>query len=319
MRFFFTVFIILGLLFSCSDKNQYKIDVSKVNVDFSVERYDVDFYNSTKATLPNVKKKYPYLFPDLFTDSLSLAKINSTQEQELFAETQKIYQDFSTYENQFKNLFKHIKYYNPRFKAPDVITILSNITYEDRVIYADSLLLVSLDVYLGKNHPFYNDFPKYIKENTTKEHLIVDVANAIIDKQIYTSTKRRLIDKMIYEGKKMYLLDAYLPSVSAKEKIGYSPEKLDWAVANEQEIWSFFIEKNLLFSSDTQLSKRFLDNAPFSKFYTAEDNATPGKIGVWLGWQIVNSYMQFNDVSLQKLIETDEDIIFKKSKYKPKK
>jgi gliding motility-associated lipoprotein GldB len=319
MRFFFTVFIILGLLFSCSDKNQYKIDVSKVNVDFSVERYDVDFYNATKATLSNVKKKYPYLFPDLFTDSLSLAKINSTQEQELFAETQKIYQDFSTYENQFKNLFKHIKYYNPRFKAPDVITILSNITYEDRVIYADSLLLVSLDVYLGKNHPFYNDFPKYIKENTTKEHLIVDVANAIIDKQIYTSTKRRLIDKMIYEGKKMYLLDAYLPSVSAKEKIGYSPEKLDWAVANEQEIWSFFIEKNLLFSSDTQLSKRFLDNAPFSKFYTAEDNATPGKIGVWLGWQIVNSYMQFNDVSLQKLIETDEDIIFKKSKYKPKK
>ena len=62
----------------------------------------------------------------------------------------------------------------------------------------DSLLLVSLDVYLGKQHRFYADYPKYIKENNTKDHLIVDIANAIINHQVYPSNKRRFIDKMIF-------------------------------------------------------------------------------------------------------------------------
>ncbi|WP_397445543.1 gliding motility lipoprotein GldB [Polaribacter sp. R77954] len=319
MRFFFAVLMVLCLFFSCIDKKYSQIDVSKIKVDFSIKRYDVDFYNANQKTLPSVKEKYPYLFPKQFTDSLSLLKINNNEEQELFAETQKIFNDFSEEEHQFKSLFKHVKFYNPNFTVPQVVTILSNIDYESRVIYADSLLLVSLDVYLGKNHPFYADYPKYIKENNTKEHLIVDVAEAIINQQTPPLHKRRFIDKMIYEGKKMYLLDRYLPALSDQEKIGYTSEKYNWAVANEEQVWMYFIDKKILFTTDTKLNKRFIENAPFSKFYMAEDNLSPGRIGVWLGWQIVRAYMQHNDVSLQELLKTDEDIIFNKSKYKPKK
>mgnify|MGYP001025905986 CR=1 FL=1 len=319
MRFFFTVLMVLCLFFSCSDKKQYEIDVSKINVDFSVKRYDQDFYTATPETLLNVKEKYPYLFPKSFTDSLSLAKINDEQEQELFAETQKIYRDFSKQEARISSLFKHIKYYNPKFYAPDIITMLSNIDYESRVIYADSLLLISLDVYLGEKHSFYADYPKYIKENNTSEHLVVDIAEAIVDTQVESLNKRRFIDKMIYEGKKMYVLDLYLPNVLDQEKIGYSLDKFNWAVANEQQIWMYFIDRILLFSTDTKLNKRFIDNAPFSKFYMEQDNLSPGRIGVWVGWQIVRSYMQHNDVSLQELLKIDEDEIFNKSKYKPKK
>lgn len=319
MRFFFTVLMVLCLFFSCSDKKHQQIDVSKVKVNFSVKRYDVDFYNANKETLPKVKGKYPYLFPDQFTDSLSLARINDKEEQELFAETQKIYQDFTTQENQINSLFKHIKYYNSKFSPPNVVTMLSNIDYESRVIYADSLLLISLDVYLGKNHPFYSDYPKYIKQNNTQEYLIVDVAKAFVDYQMAPSTKRRFIDKIIYQGKKMYLLDRYLPEVSDQQKIGFNLDKLHWATANEEQIWVYFIDKKLLFSTDTKLNKRFIDNAPFSKFYMEQDNLSPGRIGVWLGWQIVRSFMKHNDVSLQELLKMDEDKIFKKSKYKPKK
>ncbi len=66
MRFFFAFLMVLLLFFSCSDKNENKVDVSMINVDFSVKRYDVDFYNATKETLPKVKEKYPYLFPEVF-------------------------------------------------------------------------------------------------------------------------------------------------------------------------------------------------------------------------------------------------------------
>jgi gliding motility-associated lipoprotein GldB len=319
MRFPFAVFIVFCLLFSCSDKNKPKIDVSNINIDFSINRYDVDFYNANKQTLPTVKLKYPYLFPEVFTDSLAFVKIKDAEEQELFAETQKIYQDFSTEEQQLTSLFKHVKYYNLKFKAPDVITMLSNIDYESRVIYADSLLLISLDVYLGKNHPFYGDYPEYIKENNTKEHIIVDVANAIIDKQLYANANRNFISKIIFEGKKMYLLDAYLPEVSERQKIGYSADKLNWAKANEEEVWMYFIDRKILFSTDTKLNQRFIEIAPFSKFYMQQDDLSPGRIGVWMGWQIVNSFMKHNDVSLQELLKLDEEEIFKKSKYKPKK
>lgn len=319
MRFFFGGLIVLLCFFSCSDKKQEQIDVSKIEVEFAIKRYDMDFYTATKETLPKVKLKYPYLFPKEFTDSLSLAKINDEQEQELFKETQKLYKDFSSIDEQLNSLFKHIKYYNPQFKSPNVVTMLTDIDYESRVIYADSLLLISLDVYLGENHPFYGDYPKYIKENLNNEHLIVDGANAFIDVQVPPTNKRRFIDKMIYEGKKMYVLNSYLPTVSEKEKSGFSDDKLNWAKSNEEQVWKHFIDKKLLFSTDTKLNKRFLENAPFSKFYMEQDNLSPGKIGVWMGWQIVNSFMQNNDVSLQELLKMDEEIIFKKSKYKPKK
>ena len=81
----------------------------------------------------------------------------------------------------------------------------------------------------------------------------------------------------------------------------------------------YFIERKLLFSTETKLQKRFLENAPFSKFYLEDDRQSPGRIGVWLGWQIVKSFMQNNDVSLQKLLTIDSEDLFKKSSYKPKK
>ena len=43
----------------------------------------------------------------------------------------------------------------------------------------------------------------------------------------------------------------------------------------------------------------------FLNFIQAQDNQSPGKIGGYIGWQIVRSFMKQNDVSLQKLITID--------------
>lgn len=311
------LFVCLFLfLIGCKTENKTKIDVSHIDADVTVARFDVDFYNSSKETLSQTKKKYPMLFPH-DVDSVWVNKINNKDEQELFAETQKLYKDFSRQEKQLENLFQHVQYYNEKFQIPTVITMLTNM--DNRVVYADKYLFVSLDNYLGRNHEFYAGHPKYIRQNNTKEHLIVDVANTIIDQQVPPNPNRRFIDKMIYEGKKMYLLDAYLPDISDQEKIGYTPEKFDWAVNSEENIWRYFIDRDLLYSTDNKLNKRFLDVAGFSKFYLSEDNKSPGQIGVFIGWQIVRSYMQNNDVSLRQLMKATEEEIFTKSKYKPKR
>lgn len=318
MRFFLLI-LFCSLIISCKNDNPNAVDVSNITVDISIDRLDIDFYTTTPKTLPQTKEKYPLLFPKATPDSIWLARIQNKDERELFNETQKVFKTLDNEEIQLRSLFKHVTYYNPKFKVPKVITLLTNIDYDNRVIYADSLMLISLDAYLGAKHPFYNDYPKYIRQNNHKKHLIVDVANSIIEKQFQPTTNRTFLGKIIHEGKKLYLADLYLPKVANYEKIGYTQEKMNWAIHNEQEIWKYFIEQKLLYSTDTKLNGRFIDIAPFSKFYLAHDNDSPGRLGVWIGWQIVRAYMQNNDVSLQELLKLDAEHIFKNSKYKPKK
>ncbi len=319
MRNYFQFLWVLLFFISCQKETQNNIDISNIEANFKVFRFEQDFYTNKGKNLVELKENFPLLFPDETPDSIWIAKINNPDEQELFQETQKKYNSLLHIEEELSNLFKHIKYYNPSFLAPDVITILSNIDYTYRTIYTDNLLFISLDVYLGGDHPFYSDYPSYIRKNNTDERIVVDVASNIINSTISFSNNRSFLAKMIHEGKKMYLLDLYLPSKSDPIKIGYSKDKFDWATINEEQVWRYFIENDLLYSTDTQLNKRFIENAPFSKFYLSEDTKSPGRIGQWIGWQIVRSYMVNNDVSLQDLLSMNEEEIFKNSKYKPRK
>ncbi|WKD85022.1 hypothetical protein KCTC32516_00360 [Polaribacter huanghezhanensis] len=318
MRKYFFIFSLFTILFSCDNKQENQIDVSAIEVNFSINRFDIDFYTTKVDSLFKTKAKYPFFFSKNEPDSIWIKKIKNTDEQQLFAETQKIYADIDFLKNDLMQLFKHIKYYNPDFNAPKVITLLSNIDYQNKVLYTGDYLLISLDVYLGKNHKFYSDYPSYIKQNFEKINIVIDVAKAIIPKQNNTND-RTFISKMITEGKKLYLLDTYLPNVKEYQKIGYSKEKYNWAIENEEQVWKYFIENKYLFSTDTKLNKRFLELAPFSKFYRSEDALSPGRIGAWIGWQIVKSYMLHNDVSLQQLFKTPSEEVYKNSKYKPKK
>ena len=313
------IILLLFTMISCSTKQENLIDVSNINIDFSIDRFDVDFYTTTENTLNQTKEKYPFFFSTNEPDSVWVNKINNKDEKELFSETQKIYNDISFLYDELAQLFKHIKYYNPKFKSPKVITLLSNIDYQNRIVYTKDYLLISLDVYLGSAHKFYADYPNYIKQNFNKNHLIVDVANAIIVNEVKSSKNRTFVGKMVKEGLKLYLLDLFTPKANDANKIGFTKEKYTWAEDNEEQVWKYFIENKLLFSTDTKLNKRFIDLAPFSKFYRAEDNLSPGSIGAWIGWQIVRSYMKHNDVSLQKLLESSTEEIYKNSKYKPKR
>jgi hypothetical protein len=152
-----------------------------------------------------------------------------------------------------------------------------------------------------------------------KSQLVVDVAKAIADKYYRPKRERLFLNNCIIQGKKKYMLDEFLPMVSDERKMGYTKDQLDWAKANELPIWTYFMEKDLLFSSNSSLYKRFIADAPFSKFYLNIDNESPGRIGSWIGWQIVRSYMKNNNVTLQQLLQTKAEEIFKKSKYKPHK
>jgi len=311
--------LVLLVSFSCKKEIKSNIDVSTIEINVEVDRFEQKFYNTTAASLLELKNKYPYLFPAHNSDSIWLQKINDEDEIELFKISQKVFGDFTKETLEIEDLFKHIKYYHKDFKEPKIITLITDLDYESKVIYSDSLLFVSLDMYLGKEQPIYLDFPAYISQNFDKSQLVVDIANEISKKYFISSRKRQFLDIIVDQGKRMFLIESYLPEYSKSSLMGYSPKEFDWAAANESQIWKFFIENELLYSSDPNLRTRFIDKAPFSKFFIDIDKESPGSIGVWLGWQIVTSYMNNNNVTLQQLLQLNADEIFKNSKYKPKK
>lgn len=310
--------IVLFLSVSCKKEIAKKVDVSKIKVMVSVNRFEQKFYEADETTLPALKNEFPYLFP-VQNDSVWLNKMKDEEERELYTKSQVVFDDFENEKAKIEDLFKHVKYYHPNFEAPKIITLITNLDYQNKIVYADSLLFVSLDMYLGKDSEVYQDFPVYLSQNFDKSQLVVDMASAISDRYFTAAKSRQFLDMVIGAGKKMYMVDSYLSSVSDHQKIGYSETEYAWAMANEAQIWKYFIENKVLYSTDSKLVERFMAVAPFSKFYIDIDKDSPGRIGVWLGWQIVRAYMNNNEVTLQQLLQTDAEEIFKKSKYKPKK
>jgi hypothetical protein len=190
--------------------------------------------------------------------------------------------------------------------------------YNNKVIYADSLLIISLELYLGKGHKFYQ-FPNYLKQNFEEKQIIPDVVSSFSLNKIAPITDKTLLSQMIYFGKQLYLKDLLIPDYSDADKMGYTPEQLKWCEENESYMWRYFLEREMLYSNDSKLGNRFVNPAPFSKFYLEIDNESPGRVGAWMGWQIVRSYAKNNDVPIEELLKMNAKEIFEKSKYKPKK
>ena len=124
---------------------------------------------------------------------------------------------------------------------------------------------------------------------------------------------------MVYFGKLLYFKDIIIPFKTDAEKIGYSEDQIKWAEANESQIWSYFIEKELLYSTDNKLPSRFIADAPFSKFYLELDNESPGRLGQYIGWQIVKAYANSTGIDVMTIMQKETEEIFRKSKFKPKK
>ena len=221
----FSLLLLLSVL-GCSKKENNKIDVSNIKVDVLVDRFDQKFYTMSPEGLSDLKNEFPFLFPEPNPDSVWINKMQNKDEQDLFAESQKLYANFSNEKEQLNSLFKHIKYYYPEFKEPKIITVLTNVDYEHNVILADDLLFISLDIFLGKKNEIYDSFPSYVKQNYTKEHLIVAVAEPFAKQLIPPLSDKSLVARIIQEGKKLAMMQAFLPNVDEAEILGYTTEKL---------------------------------------------------------------------------------------------
>lgn len=319
MKNSFYLLVCLLFLGACQKENNVKNDILNIPVEAKIIRFDQEFMQATPQNFGLLKQKYPYLLSANVADSVWLKKKNDSLFGELFKETQSKFKDASALQNELTLLFKHIKYYFPNEKPGKVITVLSEVDIMNRAIYADSLAIISLDTYLGKNHKFYVDFDSYTLGDFEPNRIAVDLAENFALQKVAPPQERTFISQMVYWGKIMYVKEMLLPETSDALNMNYTEKQLQWMQANEAQVWKFFVESKYLYDNDVKLNARFIQRAPFSKFYLELDRESPGSVGVYIGWQIVRAYMKNNNVTLQELALKDAKTIFDESKYKPKK
>ena len=318
-NFYLITLFYIFLFIQCKKNNNKEEEINSIPINISFERFDEKFYNTDSFKLNDLKKRYFYLFPKKFDDSVWINRRKDSLQLILKKAIEKKFKNFAFIENDVNLLFKHIKYYFPKIKIPKIVTLINNVDYQSKIIFLDTLVLISLDTYLGKNHEIYNGIPNYIKHDMDVSFLSSHIADKFLNSKINYPKERTFLAQIIYYGKKLYLKEKLLPHKNDTITIGYSKQDLTWAQENELYIWKYFIENELLYNTDSNLIRRFIDPSPFSKFYLEIDNQSPGRIGRWIGWQIVRSFMKKNpEVKIEDLIFKSSQELFINSGYKPK-
>ena len=312
--------LISGCFFlQCKKNDAVEIVDIKKSVDLNIERFDKLYASATVKTLPDLKNQYPFLFPKQFPDSIWYAKLSDPIFKELNVEVAKQFPDNKKFEDGLEMMVSRIKHYFPEEKNPRVITLVNEVLIDKKAFYTEDLILISLDTYLGKNHKFYEPFAEYQKANLEPHQILPDLVTNFAFRKIVPSQDKTLISEMIYFGKLHYLKDLLIPETPNNQKIGYTELQEKFCIENESQMWSYLVNEKLLYDNNIKNYQRFIEDGPFTKFYLDIDRESPGRVGQWLGWQIVKSYMENNDVTLDQLLKTEPTVIFNKSGYKPKK
>ncbi len=331
------VAVIFILISSCeSDKVKKIPDVSNIEIQLEVVRFEQILQqldtNDIQTALAKLEQQYPEFSKVYFGNVLNIRKEWMPEDKYLdavrgfltfpsvrdLADTLDIvFQDFSTFQNQFNQAFRFYKYYFPHREVPTIYTYLSE--YTIGAFVADpNILGIGLDFYLGEDYRQYDPayFPQYIRRTMDKKHLVFRAIEALTNDLVGDPPGDRLIDLMIYNGKVHYIVDQLLPYTPDSIKLGYTGAQVKWVDENEPAIWAHFIAEDLLYSTEYKNIRKLVDHSPHSPGMPQE---APGRTANWMGWQIVKAYMERRpNASLTDLIEEeDAQKILEVSKYKP--
>lgn len=219
-----------------------------------------------------------------------------------------------------RKVLGHSAFHFPKQTPTRTFTYISPLDFDYPLFLSDSLVFIALDQYLGPSSSFYAGQPSYLMRGRSMEFMSLDLAEALAQRSLSTlpSQGSDLLSAMLYEGKVLYLTHLLSPEREPHEVLRYTKEEWAFCAANEASIWAYLIEQGALFSSDADWKRRLLLPAPFSKFRLPIDTQTPGRIGRWIGWQIIEKRMRQGDLDVNDLIlYRDAKDLLRTSKYKP--
>jgi len=295
-------------------------------VALDIHRLEQEFFAAkTAEELRVLLEKYPEVADKVMeldtypnADSLAQELYRANQDsafQALNAAVDKEFADIADIKVELEQAFAYMKSYYPNFKAPKVYTYVSGFGID--LLVEENMLVIGLDYFLPSDHAFQPDLPKYIADRYQRKYLVPMIVLAISSRYNEIDPKdNTLLAEMIYYGKAYHFVKSILPCTSDQYLIGYTPEQIQACWDNEDVIWTHFIENELLFETNPFEIRKYIGEAPSTDAISMD---APGRIGRWIGWNIVEEYAVQQDLSLPELMrESDAKKLFKDSGYRPR-
>ena len=316
-------------LFACrSGNNRLEVDVSGVEIEpikiksYGQALFEMDTSN-IKAELKRLQPEFPIFLEADLNNPQNIERIRNFVEDTLlirvYHDSRLVYPAIKPLERSIENAFKHYAYYYPNDVIPQVFTYISGFDYEHRIQLYQSNIIIAFDMYLGEDYPDYKQLgiPLYILRKFQPDYIVRDIMNEFAkQKTDYRKAGNKLLEQMLYDGKLLWFINAMIPDIKEQVLFDYSTEQLEWIHQNEQLVWAFLIENELLYKSDPEVSQKFINESPFTSYFGKE---SPPRLGWWIGYQIINQYMiNKPNVSLEAMLQNNyATALLKESKYKP--
>ncbi len=325
--------LLLMFLSGCSSARD-DVDIDGIDLSIEIFRLDRDLFkidiDSIDQQLPVLEDKYGDFFEIYNHLIINIGTPRSPAYEQslrrfltdfdiyrLHNEVETVFPDLSDIENEIEKAFKRFVHYFPGYPVPQIYTFISG--FNQSVVAAENMLGIGLDKYLGRDHIFYSELQLALFRRSVMypEKIPSDclIGWAMTEFEPDEGDDS-LLSHIIYQGKLLYLADKVLPHQHDTLKTGFTLSQLEWCRRNERHMWTYLVENKLLFSTDARTTGSFINEGPFTSGFSRE---SPARAAVWLGWQIVNSYMQRNShVSLENLmLDTDYQGILHNARYRP--
>jgi hypothetical protein len=337
------VFLISG----CKNKSGLPADARQA-IPVGIARFDQDFFNLDTANIMGglevLAVKYPDFLPGYLSAILGIDPTDPRAPEAIkaflrtyrpvYALAQEVTKEYlPTVQTELEEGLQWMRYLVPSFKPDSAFTITTFIgpmdAFENFSIgdYGDVRTAngvgVALQLHLGADAQVYLQgiesgiFFNYQVRRFSPEMITVNAMKNIIDDHFpYTAAGKPLVEEMVEKGKRMYLVKRLLPDVEDSLLTGYTGNQLKGCFENEEVIWQFFVKNDLLYSIEPTINQQFIRDGP----KTPElGEASPGYIGLFTGWRIVETYMDKNPgISIEQLMQTPSNTLFQGSGYRPK-
>lgn len=320
--------VCVSIFYSCNRKPHYQVSISGVHIDpVNIDRYEevlfkINPFNLQEEIQPYIET-FRFFLGDEIDDPDQLRPlydyITDPMIKELYLDTRDIYPDLEALEESLTLAFRYYRAHYHDMPIPRIYSYISGLDYHQPIKYASNHLVIGLDMYLGSEYPKYQRIgvPAYQIVRMDAAYMLPDIVRKIGEKHLQEPgiIPETLLDYMVYEGKLLYFMDCLLPGLDDSFKIGYTAEQTAWMLHNRGMVWSYYLENDMLYSSDRQMINKFIGDAPFTSAFSR--NSAP-KTAAWIGWQIVREYMRRHpDISLSQLMaEQDSRKIIHESRYR---
>ena len=322
---FIKILLIFFVLNSCVKQEKVEVDIPICRFDKNFSKINDENYDKQ---LNQIESKFPGLTDYYLTNHIAMINSNNSIKRKnilsftslsgvvlLQNKIDNYFTNTKEISNKINESFGIYKYHFLEKEIPENI-IFINAFGSFGIDFYNNNLIIGLDFYLGKENPMFNTVFDYLKTRYDEKFMIADAVEYWISSEfIEIQVTKTFLDELIFKGKIMYLMREFLPDEENNIIFRFSENELQWCESHEQNIWNEILKMDIMYKSDESNYISFFYDSPFTKGMPKE---SPGRLGYWVGFQIVNKYMNNEGVSLQELMKnTNSQEILLKSKYNP--